>query len=196
MSTGKRTSGNESIELTAERLKGLAHPLRVRILGALRTGGPATATGLAARLGESSGSTSYHLRQLEKHGFVLEVEGSGSKRERWWKAAQRNTRFDEAGLIKDSEAGELAAEFLRTIAAAMSERMLKWIEALPRMPEDFAKAGTMSDWSLRLDARQLKALKTDIEKTISGYPSFDPEEEGAPDSVLVGVQLQLLPKIP
>src|SRR6478736_4108151 len=40
-------------------LKALAHPLRVRILASLRRIGPATATGLADRLGESSGLTSY-----------------------------------------------------------------------------------------------------------------------------------------
>src|SRR5688572_10834361 len=71
-------------ELDLESLKGLAHPLRVKILDLLSTYGPATATGLAERLGESSGATSYHLRQLARHGFVREVEGRGTGRERWW----------------------------------------------------------------------------------------------------------------
>ena len=65
-------------------LKALAHPLRVSILDILSTYGPHTASGLAERLSESSGATSYHLRQLERHNFVREVEGRGSARERWW----------------------------------------------------------------------------------------------------------------
>ena len=61
-----------------------AHPLRVRILDELSAYGPLTATGLATRVNESSGVTSYHLRQLEKHGLVREVTGRGTARERWW----------------------------------------------------------------------------------------------------------------
>src|ERR671916_1466944 len=67
-----------------EALRGLAHPLRVRIIDLLNTHGPLTASRLAGLVGESSGSTSYHLRQLAKHGFVHEVEGKGTARERWW----------------------------------------------------------------------------------------------------------------
>src|SRR6188474_1094363 len=70
--------------LDMQRLKALAHPLRVQILDTLSIYGAFTASGLAERLGESSGATSYHLRQLERHGFVREVEGKGTGRERWW----------------------------------------------------------------------------------------------------------------
>jgi DNA-binding transcriptional ArsR family regulator len=71
-------------KLDVESLKALAHPLRVQILDRLSVHGAATASGLADALGESSGATSYHLRQLEKHGFAREVEGRGTGRERWW----------------------------------------------------------------------------------------------------------------
>ncbi|MEP6480971.1 MAG: helix-turn-helix domain-containing protein [Rhodoglobus sp.] len=74
----------EERQLDLESLKALSHPLRVSLLDALSTYGPFTASGLAERLGESSGATSYHLRQLERHGFVREVEGRGTGRERWW----------------------------------------------------------------------------------------------------------------
>ncbi|MBW8766480.1 MAG: helix-turn-helix transcriptional regulator, partial [Geodermatophilales bacterium] len=64
------------------------------LLAALRMDGPSTATHLAERLGESSGSTSYHLRQLAAFGFVEEVPGEGDGRERWWRARHRSTRWD------------------------------------------------------------------------------------------------------
>jgi len=38
----------DRIVVTGDNLRGLAHPLRVRLLGLLRTYGPATATSLAA----------------------------------------------------------------------------------------------------------------------------------------------------
>jgi DNA-binding transcriptional ArsR family regulator len=68
---------------TAAQLRGLAHPLRLQLLHVLREDGPATATQLARRLGESSGSTSYHLRALYRAGMVEEAERRNG-RERWW----------------------------------------------------------------------------------------------------------------
>ena len=70
--------------LDDDAFKGLAHPLRVQIFDLLAIHGPHTASGVAERVGESSGVTSYHLRQLAKHGLVREVEGRGTARERWW----------------------------------------------------------------------------------------------------------------
>ena len=72
-------------EVDASSLRGLAHPLRVQICDRLGMYGPATATQLAEMLGESSGATSYHLRQLEKYGFVEEDTTRGSGRERFWR---------------------------------------------------------------------------------------------------------------
>jgi uncharacterized membrane protein YfcA len=40
------------------------------LVGLLRTEGPLTATRAAELLGESSGTTSFHLRQLAKYGLV------------------------------------------------------------------------------------------------------------------------------
>ncbi|HJU96652.1 MAG TPA: helix-turn-helix domain-containing protein, partial [Jiangellaceae bacterium] len=45
-----------------EPLRAFTHPLRMRLLAALRSDGPATASDLGRLLGESSGATSYHLR--------------------------------------------------------------------------------------------------------------------------------------
>src|SRR3712207_9501706 len=63
---------------------------RSALLGLLRSEGPSTASKLGQRLGESSGSTSYHLRQLAALGFVEEVPGQGTARERWWRARHQN----------------------------------------------------------------------------------------------------------
>src|SRR5690242_18100440 len=88
-------------KLDARSLRGLAHPLRMQLLDALRFGGPATASQLAEKLGESSGATSYHLRQLAAHGFVADDPERGKGRERWWKAVHTGLRFDDA-LLTDA----------------------------------------------------------------------------------------------
>ncbi|MCP9954326.1 ArsR/SmtB family transcription factor [Actinomadura madurae] len=70
----------------------LAHPLRQRIAEIMRRG-PVSSTTLARELGESTGSTSYHLRQLAKYGFVEEVPELARGRERWWRAVPGDRRL-------------------------------------------------------------------------------------------------------
>src|SRR4030095_2278376 len=88
--------------LDGDALKALAHPLRMRLLAGLRYHGRATATMLGERLGESSGSTSYHLRVLAEHGFIEEVPGHaggrGRGRERWWRGGPEQTAAGARGL--------------------------------------------------------------------------------------------------
>jgi DNA-binding transcriptional ArsR family regulator len=121
-----------------ESLKALAHPLRVTILDTLSTYGAFTASGLAERLGESSGATSYHLRQLEKHRFVREVEGRGSGRERWWERVP--------GGISLS-----ASEFSSESASRSASRLIlrEWMHNRNRVLDDFLDHGDVElskDW--------------------------------------------------
>ena len=51
----------------------LANPLRRRILSHLQQQREANSTSLARALGESTGTTSYHLRQLAEQGFIEEI---------------------------------------------------------------------------------------------------------------------------
>lgn len=71
------------------RLRALAHPLRRQILHRLRVHGPATSTTIGAVLEANTGTTSYHLRQLEKHGFIEEIPERSAGRERWWRTSER-----------------------------------------------------------------------------------------------------------
>ena len=73
------TYEREVLDLAAIRL--LAHPLRQQIAGELRK-----------VLGQSTGLTSYHLRELAKHGFVEEVPGRHGRRERWWRFVPKDRR--------------------------------------------------------------------------------------------------------
>ena len=71
-----------------DELKALAHPLRMAMYDYLSEHGSATASQLGRHLGESSGQTSYHLRQLEKHGFIEEIPERSTGRERWWRRTE------------------------------------------------------------------------------------------------------------
>ena len=103
-----------AVQVTDVRaLRALAHPLRNRLLGQLRLDGPATASQLGRVVGESSGSTSYHLRQLAAYGFVEEVEGQGTARERWWRARHRMTSWQAADVVAQEGGAEVEDEMTR-----------------------------------------------------------------------------------
>ncbi|WP_369369715.1 ArsR/SmtB family transcription factor [Promicromonospora sp. Populi] len=127
-------------ELGPEALRALAHPLRIRILDLLPIRGPLTASKLGEIVGESSGSTSYHLRQLAKHGLVREVEGKGTARERWWERTPGGFSISSAG--KDSAVGRQTAEavnmeFLRL----RHERVMAFVRAGQDMDDE-----TLNSW--------------------------------------------------
>ena len=160
----------------ATALKALAHPVRLRILGLLRLDGPATATGLADRLGLNSGATSYHLRHLERHGFVLEDEALGSGRERWWRAAHESTRTARTELT--GEEREATDAFGQAIALLHTEEVQRAIEDWPLLPEEWRVASTLSDWHLRLTADRARELTDTLDRLVSTWEE-DPVEDPA-----------------
>ncbi|NYD68736.1 ArsR/SmtB family transcription factor [Agromyces atrinae] len=67
-----------------ERIRALAHPIRLELLDFLGGGREATATECAAHVGESVANCSFHLRTLEKYGYIERAERRG--REKPWRA--------------------------------------------------------------------------------------------------------------
>ena len=94
-------------------LRALAHPLRVQIYDILSQYGPQTASSLAQMTGESTGSTSYHLRALAKHDLIQEVEGRGNARERWWERPRGSVSFGSSEGLK-TPSGRAATQVVMT----------------------------------------------------------------------------------
>ncbi|MCU7729246.1 helix-turn-helix domain-containing protein [Actinoplanes sp. KI2] len=76
-----------------EALKALAHPLRQQLLTRLQRQGPATSADLATEFGADRGATSYHLRQLERFGFLEEDTARSAGRRRYWRAIPQDLRL-------------------------------------------------------------------------------------------------------
>lgn len=71
-----------------QAIRALAHRARIEALDELfASHGTRTATELAARSHLTPSAMSYHLRALEKYGFVERAESEGDARERRWRAA-------------------------------------------------------------------------------------------------------------
>lgn len=156
--------------LDPHSLRGLAHPLRMRLLVALRHHGPATASQLADRLSESSGATSYHLRQLATHGFVADDPERGKGRERWWKAADHGITLGDA-LLSDAnpEVRGAVNTFMYEMASIHGQELSTWLGTAQDWPEVWTKKADISDFTLRLTPEQLGELETRVHDLIDGY---------------------------
>ncbi|MFP3992118.1 winged helix-turn-helix domain-containing protein [Streptomyces sp. E11-3] len=182
--------------LDPRSLRGLAHPLRIRLLAALRLDGPATASQLATRLGESSGATSYHLRQLAAHGFVEDDAERGKGRERWWKAAHAMTNLEPALVdAPDAETRGAADLFLHEVATIHTQELSTWLGARARndWPKEWVGAATVSDYTLCLTPELALELKEKLLRLIDDYRRQAPEP-GTPGLAQVRYHLHALPR--
>ncbi|WP_212822877.1 winged helix-turn-helix domain-containing protein [Polymorphospora rubra] len=180
----------DRLVLDGRSLRGIAHPLRVRILSALREDGPATATRLAELLGESTGSTSYHLRQLATYGFVVEDTERGVGRERWWRAAHRFTSFDGEA---NRDMPEESAAYLRAVAALYAGRVERWLDESADRTGPWRDTGTISDWRLQLTAEETRALGEELTAVLDRYREARPDAPASDGTERVVVQVQLMP---
>ncbi|MGY2701009.1 MULTISPECIES: winged helix-turn-helix domain-containing protein [unclassified Nocardioides] len=177
-----------SITPSPEALKALTHPLRLRMLGLLRIDGPATATTLATRLGLNTGATSYHLRQLERHGFVAEDTARGNARDRWWRAAHQSTTTDTARPADPADAETLEA-YLQSVAVVMTQTLQRSVEELGLLPPAWSDATTYSDWVIKLTPARAKALVERLAEVLHA----EPEQEDDDEAVQYVVQLNGFP---
>jgi len=159
-----------------EALRALAHPLRGKLLAALRIDGPATASMLGRRYGESSGATSYHLRQLERYGFVEDDPGHPGGRERWWRAAHELTTWSTSAFLeREPGAGEAARQFLRRIGMDHARWYAQWVDGIEEWSPEWQEAAEASDLFLRLTPAQLAALTDELMSTIFRYRDAGPD---------------------
>lgn len=180
-------------DLDARSLRGLAHPLRMHLLDALRFGGPATASQLAEKLGESSGATSYHLRQLAAHGFVEDAPGRGKGRERWWQAAVTGLRFDDALLTDSNPAVRGAADlYLHEVATTQTRELSTWLGTRGDWSEEWNRSTDMSSMTLRLTPELTEELVKKMHDLIDSYRELSPPAD-APDAATVRVQTRAFP---
>jgi DNA-binding transcriptional ArsR family regulator len=147
-------------------LRALAHPLRLRLVALLRREGALTASEAGRRLGESSGSTSYHLRQLERFGLVEET-GDGHGRQRPWRATALYTSW--ASVPAGEELAEASLVLDRFVVQRYAERLGEWIEHRAAEPKEWVEAASFGDSLLYLDSEELAALRDALQALAEPY---------------------------
>lgn len=179
--------------LDARSLRGLAHPLRMQLLNTLRRGGPATASQLAAKLGESSGATSYHLRQLAAYGFVEDAPEHGKGRERWWRAVHMGVHYDESLLQDpDPEVRGAADLFMHEVANQHTRELATFLGTRHEWSEAWQRSWDASDWTLSLTPELARELIDKMHDLVEGYRDLAPAA-GTPDTEQVRLHTHVMP---
>jgi DNA-binding transcriptional ArsR family regulator len=148
----------DEVQVTTDvaAIRALSHPLRLQLLDLLRFEGPSTATLLAQRVGESSGSTSYHLRQLARHGYIEEATEQPSGRERWWKHRERTVQLPPAGSESGAERAAAAAMYAAVLSSE-AHALDRYLALRHRHP-DWSGASYLERRAVRLTPDELKAF--------------------------------------
>jgi DNA-binding transcriptional ArsR family regulator len=175
-------------QVDAKSLLGLAHPLRVKIQDQLGLHGPATATQLAARLGESSGATSYHLRQLEKYGFVEEDPDRGSGRERWWRRVPGGISIAGHELRESEATREATNLVLNELNKGKQSRIDHWRNTYHEWPKEWVDASGEASLHFRLRPDELNTLHDELEILLNRWITASNQRS---DDDLVDVEMQV-----
>ncbi|MDQ2623928.1 MAG: helix-turn-helix domain-containing protein [Actinomycetota bacterium] len=153
------TTGASSREIHTsdpERIRALAHPLRLAIIDVVQDLGEATASECAERLGQTVANCSFHLRVLERAGFIERAEQRG--REKPWRSASRR-RYLEPD--PESEASVLAlAELVGATMAHIANRYTNYLrEHAPHEDAAWSEAILLDQSTLWATAEEATAVR-------------------------------------
>jgi predicted ArsR family transcriptional regulator len=161
-------------------LRAYAHPVRMKLIGLLRTRGPLTATQAAKLTGESSGTCSFHFRQLAKYGLVEEDDG-GTGRERPWRATTLYTSLeDDADDPASLAAGTLVS---------------RWLDMRGQVSAQWRDAALFGDRFIYLTPGELTELGARIEELVDVYAEREVRPDARPrDARMISMLLFAFPE--
>jgi DNA-binding transcriptional ArsR family regulator len=184
--SGPQPRPGTSAERT-ELYKTLTNPVRRRILQYIGQHREANSTSVARALGESTGTTSYHLRKLAEQRLVEEIAERSAGRERWWRllpvdhvAAAPSERTPE----EDSALAELSSQRL-------SADIDLYIRALAEYdgPNGWVQSQRAGTWMTRHD---VLAFYAEYLGLLRKYGHA--EESAPPDAQPVAIRFLLIPQ--
>jgi DNA-binding transcriptional ArsR family regulator len=183
--------------LDPSALRALAHPLRFQLVELLVEHGPSTASELGRRVGESSGSTSYHLRQLAKEGLIEEAPELGNARDRWWRVVKGGWSLEGFDVLEQEETRDDAQMVLDELLRARFQRLRRWHRDASRWGEPWMHSTVEMTGRFRLTREELAALTEELVAVVDRYRDLQADRHGpdAPvtDAVPVNVQLDVFP---
>lgn len=178
------------MKLTDPRsLRGYAHPLRMSLLGLLRSHGPMTATRAAAALGENVPNCSFHLRQMAKYGMVERAPGADA-RERPWRATAHVTSWDDSS--PDPATRAAAAELTAVMLAQYASRAEAFLASRADEPAEWRDVTGFGDAILHVTAEELGDLATEMRGLLARFDSRRDDPAARPTGARAIQVIQML----
>jgi DNA-binding transcriptional ArsR family regulator len=174
-----------SIALTsAKQMRALAHPLRLRILGELRVGGPRSVGGLSEIFDEAPGTLSYHLGKLAEFGFVEEApELAADRRERWWRSVHEVTEVKAAAPDAPAADHQALSVVRHQIIDVYSATLHSAIDAAERLPREWVEAAVSSDTVAFLTVAELAEASAELEAVIAKWHARSDRDWDATEAI-------------
>ncbi|HET7386119.1 MAG TPA: helix-turn-helix domain-containing protein [Nocardioidaceae bacterium] len=145
----------------------IAHPARTRLYELLVVHGPRTVSQLAEETELAVGSASYHLRQLQRAGFVEDdTSQSADKRTHWWRAVPGGLRWSAADFIDSPSARALSTAAQRVLAQRRFDKWSDWNATWHEWGARWADAAIESDALLELTPDELSKMSEEISAVI------------------------------
>lgn len=161
------------------------------MINLISDGGVATSASLARALGESTGATSYHLRQLARYRFVEEVPDHGTARERGWRATMRGL-----SLVPDSASDTETQTALWSLFAAIIEHddevTAAFLRNLEVYPAQWRDAFRFVNNVLYLRPEEMQEVSGRIQDVLADYVRRD-QAERPEDAERVYAVIRLVP---
>ncbi|MFT8356614.1 MAG: transcriptional regulator [Bifidobacterium aquikefiri] len=176
-------------------LLAVANPLRMRILGLLRTEGEKTVGQISELTGVAPGSVSFHLRKLSDAGMVCQdVKPQGDARRSWWKAtyqAMRPPTRDDADRTSDADYA-----YRRAVAVTYESIYERYLDALPDLPQDWHGVGLNEDRIMELTPEETEEMSHEFDELARKWQGRAQHHADHDDRRKVALILQAFPWIP
>ncbi|WP_235995097.1 ArsR/SmtB family transcription factor [Nonomuraea montanisoli] len=182
-----QSKGYSARTLDAKALKSFAHPLRLRLYELLDEHGPSTATRLAALLEQNTGATSYHLRELARHGMIETAPELGKGKEKYWRIVPGGFTYGEPSQ-DDPEAASAFSFLLDDLIRQRGAELARWRAEATAAPEEWVQASGFGRRSLRLTPQEAEDMRDEVLEVLDRYRVMaDQRQErsgGRPDPAL------------
>jgi hypothetical protein len=175
-------------------MRALAHPDRLAILFFLLSGETKTATECAAEVDASPSACSYHLRELERFGFVERAEPAGDDRTRPWRASA--VAFSVGNdWTDDSPAASAARQAITQAELSENSRLIqRFLEAADDLPAEWREAVDFHTFELLLGPEELQDLYDQIAELLRPFRSTA-RRDAPSDAAAVHVVYQAFPRV-
>jgi hypothetical protein len=155
------------------------HPVRVALLDLLAERGTLTSTEAAARLGQSSGLCSFHLRQLARHGLVEEAPRSGGRARPWQLRWERPGEDHHPGSEPGAEPADPAGASDVPARGPEGEGRRRLPARRERTPREW-RAGEAYSTVVHLTPQELHAVAEAVRQTLTGYRAREHDAAARP----------------